>query len=358
MRPTGVRIRSDDGNVLPTMLALAIGIIALAVALLPAGFGVTFRANAQTAADAAAIAAAQELRGQIVHGDHTQTLQNLDLAQICDAAADYAARNDAELLPQRCEVDHRDDRFHVTVAVRNERPVEALPSETPDPDDPDAEPREGVYQDVHAVARAEIDPGSFGGGGPGTGGSWEGQPGLLPDAPETVEERFIQLAEYAHEVDKLNLEYLWGGGHCCTPAEPKWGPFDCSGAVSAAMQYGAGYDVHTAVSGQMVHAGEPGASPSGRGVTLYAYDGHVFMVIGGRGWGTGSAPNGGAGWLTYNTPYHSLFVGRHFPEFEELDPAWAEDVMREITGVGGPPEDPGAISTGAAASIRLVPVDD
>ena len=352
------QVRTDQGNVLPVMLAIALAVIALAVALMPAAFGVTFRANAQTAADAAAIAAAQEVRAQIIYGDYTQNLDNLDFSKICGAARDFAGRNDAELIDGRCDVHYDEDEgFFVTVAVTNERPVEALPSETPDPNDPEQEPHPGIYQEVSAVARAKINPGSFSGGG-GGGGSWEGQPDLLPEAPETVEERFVQMVEYMNEVDKLDLPYLWGGGHCCTPAEPKWGPFDCSGSVSAAMQYGAGYDVHTAVSGQMMSAGVAGASPSGMGVTLYAYDGHVFMVAGGRGWGTGSAPNGGAGWLTYNTPDHGRFVGRHFPEFEELDPEWVEDVMREITGIGGPPENPDAVGSAGAASIQLVPVDD
>src|SRR5690625_2040363 len=147
--------RSDRGNVLPVMLALAIGIIALAVALMPAAFGVTFRANAQTAADAAAIAGAQELRGQLVYGDHTQDLENLDLAQVCAEAADYAQRNDGELVQGRCDVDQSDDGFYVTVTVRNERAVEARPSETPDPEDPQQEVDEGRYQDVHASARAQ-----------------------------------------------------------------------------------------------------------------------------------------------------------------------------------------------------------
>ena len=344
--------RSDRGNVLPVMLALALVIIAVAVALMPAAFGITYRANAQTAADAAAVAGAQELRTQLVYGDYTQRVDNLDHTKVCGTAADYAERNDAVLVEGSCDVQQGDDGFFVTVAVQNARPVDTDPTSG-------SAAQSDQNQDVGAVARARINPGSFSGGGSGGGsGSWSGQPELLPDAPETVEDRFVQMVEYMHEVDKLNLVYEWGGGHCCTPAEPQWGPFDCSGAVSAAMQYGAGYDVHTAVSGQMVNAGEPGASPSGKGVTIYAYDGHVFMVAGGRGWGTGSAPNAGAGWLSYNTPYHSLFEGRHFPEFEELDPEWVDDVMRDVTGEGGLPDDPGALSAGGAANVELVPVED
>jgi hypothetical protein len=112
----------------------------------------------------------------------------------------------------------------------------------------------------------------------------------------------------ADRIDRLRLPYVWGGGHQSSPAPPN-GPFDCSGAVSRVLQ-AAGIDIPTMVSGDFEKVLPPGP---GR-ITVYAYDGHVFMVIDGRGFGTSpSNPGGGAGWLDYNTPYHSLFKQLHVP---------------------------------------------
>lgn len=350
--------KTEDGHIAPTMLLGAVAIIALAFLLAPMAVGSTFRAGAQTAADAAAIAGAQELRNQLYRLDHTADADALDHVEICAAASDYAERNDAVVVPAGCAVTF-DESFYVTVEVETADAVVIRPSQEPDPDDPDDDGDPGITRNPDATARAEVDPVRGGPMGGGPGGGWDvEQPGLRPDAPETVEERFISLVRYAQEISALNLPYVWGGGHQSSPA-PYYGPFDCSGAVSAAMQHGAGYDLATAVSGQMTRIGRPGASPSGRGVTVYAYDGHVFMVIGGQGWGTGSSPNGGAGWLPYSGPYHSLFQHRHIPEFEELDPAWVDEVMREITGIEGPgdiPNNPGE-GWGRGADIRLVPID-
>jgi hypothetical protein len=45
------------------------------------------------------------------------------------------------------------------------------------------------------------------------------------------------------------------------------------------------------------------------------------MVIDGRGFGTSpSNPGGGAGWLPYNTPYHSLFGTYHAPVDNDVVP--------------------------------------
>ncbi|MBA2317038.1 MAG: hypothetical protein H0V93_04560 [Euzebyales bacterium] len=346
----------DDqrGTISPLLLLLAVALVTLGVLLAPMGVGATFRANAQTAADAAALAGAQEMRDQLYRMDHTATVSSFDWPQVCAKADDYAGRNGAEMTS--CEPGAP---FSVVVTVRTLDSVEAIPGRSPDPDDPDAEWRSRDYGTVAATARAEVDPGDLppGVGGGGGGGLPPGDPHppLLADAPETTEDRFRALVAEASRIDALQLPYLWGGGH--QVPIPRNGPFDCSGAVSAVLRYGAGYDIGPAVSGQFVDwpASGPG---SGKGVVIHAYEGHIFISIGGRGWGTGSAPNGGAGWLTYNSPYHGQFRTSHIPEFEDLDPKFIDEVMGEVAGGAGGGAGGGSGSGWSlGADVRLVPVD-
>jgi hypothetical protein len=115
------------------------------------------------------------------------------------------------------------------------------------------------------------------------------------------------MVRAANQIDRADYPYKWGGGH-----NPSFsGPYDCSGAVSAVLHAG-GALASPLTSGAMMGLGAPGEGP----VTLYANPGHVFMSIGGRGFGTGSDnPAGGAGWLPYNSR-----------------PGFA---VRHITGTGG-----------------------
>lgn len=356
-------IRSQRGSISPVLLLLAVGLVALAFLLAPMGLGATLRAGAQTAADAAAVAGAQEMRNQLYSMDHTATVSSFDWALVCAAAEDYAGRNDAELTGCRPGAP-----FSVVVDVRTHDAVEGGPGSEFDPRN--FEPRDADSEGprfshrLTATARAEVDPGPLpsGVGGGAGGGMPSGQPPVHPDAPHqgddiaAVEARFGDLVAYAAHIDGLELGYQWGGGHCCTPAAPVNGPFDCSGAVSAALQHGAGYDIPTAVASQFMSFGDPGPGV----VTIYAWDAHVFMSIGGRGWGTGSAPNGGAGWLSYGSQTGGGIAVRHVPEFDRLDPGFVERVLTDVgagTGPGGGAG--GSVGSGwsIGADVRLVPVE-
>ncbi len=118
----------------------------------------------------------------------------------------------------------------------------------------------------------------------------------------------------ADRLDRMRLPYVWGGGHVTpTPTAPTG--LDCSSSVSWVLQQ-AGFAMPTMVSGQFAHYGEAG---SGRYVTIYANDTHVFMAINGRFFGTSGfghpAAGTGPAWFTRqpSAAYLAGFTVRHPP---------------------------------------------
>lgn len=81
--------------------------------------------------------------------------------------------------------------------------------------------------------------------------------------------------------------YVWGGGHA------SWWThgYDCSGAVGYAL-HAAGLLDTTMVSGQLAYWGVGG---TGRWISVYANDSHVYMVIAGLRFDTRDDPPGVSG---------------------------------------------------------------
>jgi cell wall-associated NlpC family hydrolase len=102
-----------------------------------------------------------------------------------------------------------------------------------------------------------------------------------PGAPTAVK----QVIAAANRID--GRPYVWGGGHVSWFTRG----YDCSGAVGYAL-HGAGLLEATMVSGQLASWGEPG---TGRWITVYANDDHVFMVVAGLRFDTRDAPPGVSG---------------------------------------------------------------
>lgn len=99
--------------------------------------------------------------------------------------------------------------------------------------------------------------------------------------------------------------YRWGGGH----ASWRSAGYDCSGAVSYALA-GAGLLRAPATSGQLMSWGAPG---TGKWLTVYANEGHVYAVIAGLRWDTvGNARGDGPRWHPADA-YPSGYVARHIP---------------------------------------------
>jgi hypothetical protein len=81
--------------------------------------------------------------------------------------------------------------------------------------------------------------------------------------------------------------YVWGGGHRAWASRG----YDCSGAVGFSL-HAAGLLDHTMVSGELAWWGEGG---TGRWITVYANDHHVYMVVAGLRFDTRDPPPGVTG---------------------------------------------------------------
>jgi cell wall-associated NlpC family hydrolase len=127
---------------------------------------------------------------------------------------------------------------------------------------------------------------------------------VLPDgravAPQDAPPIVRDVIRSANVIAKT--PYLWGGGHGSWSAVG----YDCSGSVSFALA-GAGLLDAPLTSGELAHWGAPGP---GRWITIYANDGHVFMIVAGLRFDTGALPGAGTRWQATGRDA-SAFTARH-----------------------------------------------
>lgn len=93
-------VRRQDGQILPGLVVLMIAILALGILAFGVGRAAILRSDAQTAADAAALAGAKNVRAQLeaqVAATGSADLSRIDRSAVQAAAESYAARNGAEL---------------------------------------------------------------------------------------------------------------------------------------------------------------------------------------------------------------------------------------------------------------------
>jgi cell wall-associated NlpC family hydrolase len=102
------------------------------------------------------------------------------------------------------------------------------------------------------------------------------------DAPEVVKRVILAGNEIA------KFPYKWGGGHGA------WrdNGYDCSGSVSFALA-GAGLLDRPMTSGNFVSWGDPGG---GEWITVYANNGHIFMIVAGLRFDTSGQGRAGTRW--------------------------------------------------------------
>jgi len=160
---------------------------------------------------------------------------------------------------------------------------------------------------------------------------------------------YDRLIAAANMVSAANFPYLYGGGH---EQPARFGPFDCSGAVSYVIQQ-AGYRVPTTVSGEI----PIWRFPAGPGrVTIFYNAGHTFMRIGNRYFGTSgfARPGGGAGWFDVNrlpASYLATFAEVHVPDLgvDSFSPSSPATLLGPARPSGprhrGPRFAPGGLST-------------
>ena len=159
---------------------------------------------------------------------------------------------------------------------------------------------------------------------------------------------YDRLMEAANTVSGDDFPYKWGGGHE-QPAHLE--PFDCSGAVSYAVQQ-AGYNVATTTSGQIGSWGFPGGPGE---ATIFYNPTHTFMRIGGKYWGTSgfARPGGGAGWFDQDpaASYLSGLSTVHLPGLgADTAVAGAAGALK-TPGWGGPGGQLGTIGRDALAKV-------
>ena len=93
---TAARLRDEQGQVFPVLAVLLVSLVALAFYLFPAGAATILRADAQSAADAAALAAAKGLRTELAaRPPGSASVSTGALARV--GAERYAAKNGARL---------------------------------------------------------------------------------------------------------------------------------------------------------------------------------------------------------------------------------------------------------------------
>jgi hypothetical protein len=149
---TGVtRLRGEGGQIIPPLLVILLLCLAFGLMLLQVGLAADYKSRSQTAADAAALAGAGEVKREIIAAyamDHQLQPEEINMALVCAQAAIYAARNRATMT--FCQ--HEPNDYDIKVKVRGNDQLDAIG---------DTKQLEGE----HAEAQARATPWSFGGSG-------------------------------------------------------------------------------------------------------------------------------------------------------------------------------------------------
>jgi cell wall-associated NlpC family hydrolase len=116
------------------------------------------------------------------------------------------------------------------------------------------------------------------------------------DAPEIVKRVILAGNAIA------KFPYKWGGGHGAWRDDG----YDCSGSVSFALA-SAGLLNRPLTSGLFMRYGDPGP---GEWITIYANDGHVFMLVAGLRFDTSGRGRAGTRWQEAPRPVGGFAV-RH-----------------------------------------------
>src|SRR3954452_21965751 len=94
-------LRRQDGQIIPALLMVMLALIVLGAIFFQVGRAAIFSTEAQTAADAAALAAAKNIQAQLtgqVRGAGAADLSLIDSSQVLAAAEAYAQRNGAHVV--------------------------------------------------------------------------------------------------------------------------------------------------------------------------------------------------------------------------------------------------------------------
>jgi transglycosylase-like protein/putative Flp pilus-assembly TadE/G-like protein len=154
------RLRGEEGQIIPPLLVVLVLCMAFGFMMLQVGLAADYKSRSQTAADAAALAGAVQVKIQIIAAyaeDHQLQPEEINMGLVCAAAALYAERNRATM------TDCEHDQYDIKVKVVGNDDLQQI----------------GDTKDVkgdRAAAKARATPWSFG----GAGGLLGGGGGSLP----------------------------------------------------------------------------------------------------------------------------------------------------------------------------------
>lgn len=160
-------------------------------------------------------------------------------------------------------------------------------------------------------------------------------PAIKPEAAK----RFQKIEKAANSV--AGVPYVWGGGHGSIEKNPSG--LDCSGAVSKVL-HAAGVLNTPLTSGAMGQVLKPGPGA----VSVYYNDGHTFMKIGNKYWGTSVGDSGSGGLGEHPAPsggYLSEYNVGHVPGLGKK----AAAAMGVKLTSGGSPGATGSIGGGTSS---------
>jgi hypothetical protein len=164
------RLRREDGQILPMLVIVLTGMVGMGALVVAIGRATVLRSDAQTAADAAALAGARNVRDQLIQQVTTTgsaDLGRIDWGAVRGAAADYARRNQATLTD--FEHDGADVKAWVSTDATTGKSIEGDPKGS-------------------ARARARVTLGAMPTGTGGFGGPGGANPGGGPFKPFTAKD--------------------------------------------------------------------------------------------------------------------------------------------------------------------------
>ena len=179
-------MRREDGQILPGLLVVLLALLAVGMMMFQVGRAAVLRSDAQTAADAAALAGATEIRRQLIAQWATTGTTDITLISrplVIAKMQQYAKANDATLILSKVVIDGVDVKATVATDEALGKTAENI----------DSEDAKGFAK---ARARIEIAPGLAGasiGPVPGGGGGGSGP------VPKISDKEWKGLGEEIHE---------------------------------------------------------------------------------------------------------------------------------------------------------------
>ncbi|HEX6456246.1 MAG TPA: transglycosylase SLT domain-containing protein [Solirubrobacterales bacterium] len=176
------------------------------------------------------------------------------------------------------------------------------------------------------------------------GSEGRGTKGIVGHPSKQVVTHFKAIKKLAKGIEKLDVPYVYGGGHNGGMPDPREG-LDCSSSTVYLLRK-AGYDVPNITSGEFGNY-----FPAGPGaVTIFYNSTHVFLRIGNEYWGTSAGDSGSGGLGKHPAPSAAYLAQYNVAHVPGLGKKQALQLgFKNLLGGGG------ALNTGAFPGMTLSP---